>query len=336
MITVSVCMIVKNEEDKLSDCLDCLKDFADEIIVVDTGSTDKTKEIAAKYTDKIYDFQWIDDFAAARNYAFSKATMEYIYTADADEKLDEANIKKLLMLKKALLKEIDIVQMNYTNQLEFGTTYNYDSELRPKLFKRLREFVWQDPVHETIMVNPVVYDSDIDIIHAPHELHAKRDFSIFLKMINEGQELSKNLKTMFAKELFIAGDDDDFLSAKEYFQNQVDTGSLPEDELGQALCVLMHCARIQDDVHGLMKCSLKSVAGESCSEACNELGEYYLSKKDYNEAYMWFYNAVYETKPILSIKHGRDYPLKGLIVCCREAGNEELANEFEEKLKEIN
>ena len=155
-------------------------------------------------------------------------------------------------------------------------------------------------------------------------------------MINEGQKLSKNLKTMFAKELFIAGDDEDFLSAKEYFQNQLDTGNLPEDELGQALCVLIHCARIQDDVHSLMKFSLKSVAGESCSEACNELGEYYLSKKDYSEAYMWFYNAVYETKPILSIKHGRDYPLKGLIVCCREVGNEELANEFEEKLKEIN
>jgi glycerol-3-phosphate acyltransferase PlsX len=60
----------------------------DEIIIVDTGSTDNTKEIASKYTDKIYDFEWTYDFAAARNYAFSKATKDYIYTADADEVID--------------------------------------------------------------------------------------------------------------------------------------------------------------------------------------------------------------------------------------------------------
>ena len=88
MITISLCMIVKNEEKILDRCLSGLADLMDEIIVVDTGSTDRTKEIAAKYTDKIYDFKWINDFSAARNYAFSKATRDYIYSADADEVLD--------------------------------------------------------------------------------------------------------------------------------------------------------------------------------------------------------------------------------------------------------
>ncbi len=63
-------MIVKNEEKVLGRVLESAKKFADEIIIVDTGSTDKTKDIARKYTDKIYDFKWIDDFAAARNYSF--------------------------------------------------------------------------------------------------------------------------------------------------------------------------------------------------------------------------------------------------------------------------
>lgn len=72
MITVSLCMIVKNEEDILARCLDSLKGLMDEIIIVDTGSTDRTKEIAANYTDKIYDFSWCDDFAAARNFFFFK------------------------------------------------------------------------------------------------------------------------------------------------------------------------------------------------------------------------------------------------------------------------
>ena len=83
MITISLCMIVKNEERILKRCLDSVRDLVDEIIIVDTGSTDATKWIAAGYTDKIYDFTWNDDFSAARNFAFSKATKEYIYSADA-------------------------------------------------------------------------------------------------------------------------------------------------------------------------------------------------------------------------------------------------------------
>ena len=114
-------MIVKNEEKVLKRCLECLKDIVDEMIIVDTGSTDATKEIAGKYTDKIYAFPWIDDFAAARNFSFSKATMDYIYVADADEIIDEENKNRFKLLKQALLPEIEIVQMKYCNQLEFGS-----------------------------------------------------------------------------------------------------------------------------------------------------------------------------------------------------------------------
>ena len=84
-------MIVKNEADILARCLDSLSGLYEELIIVDTGSTDETKEIAAQYTDQIYDFVWCNDFAAARNFAWSKASMEYIYSADADEVLDEEN-----------------------------------------------------------------------------------------------------------------------------------------------------------------------------------------------------------------------------------------------------
>lgn len=81
MITVSLCMIVKNEEDVLARCLESAKPVADEIIIVDTGSTDRTREIAREFTDNVCEFPWIDDFAAARNFSFSKATMEYCMVA---------------------------------------------------------------------------------------------------------------------------------------------------------------------------------------------------------------------------------------------------------------
>ena len=77
MITISLCMIVKNESEVLARCLDSVRGAVDEIIIVDTGSDDNTREIARRYTDHVYDFEWIDDFSAARNYSFSKASMDY-------------------------------------------------------------------------------------------------------------------------------------------------------------------------------------------------------------------------------------------------------------------
>ena len=67
MATISLCMIVKDEEENIKDCLDSVQGIADEIIIVDTGSTDNTKSIAKNYTDKLYDYTWKDDFSAARN-----------------------------------------------------------------------------------------------------------------------------------------------------------------------------------------------------------------------------------------------------------------------------
>ena len=88
-ITISLCMIVRDEEETIARCLETVEKIVDEIIVVDTGSVDRTKEIVEKYTSNIYDFQWIDDFAAARNFSFSKATQEYILWLDADDVLLE-------------------------------------------------------------------------------------------------------------------------------------------------------------------------------------------------------------------------------------------------------
>ncbi len=103
MFTISLCMIVKNEEDVLRRCLQSAVDFVDEIIIVDTGSADSTKEIAKEFTDKVYDFEWVNDFSAARNEAFSKATMDYQMWLDADDVVPEVSAKKILELSKTKL-----------------------------------------------------------------------------------------------------------------------------------------------------------------------------------------------------------------------------------------
>lgn len=334
MITISTCMIVKNEEAVLARCLECVKDFSDEIIIVDTGSTDRTKEIAAAYTEHIYDFEWCNDFAAARNYSFSKASMDYIYVADADEIIDADNRQLILDLKKILLPEIDIVQMYYTNQLEFGTTYNYDKEYRPKLVRRLREFYWQDPLHETLRTAPVIFDSDIAIIHKPHENHCERDFANLQKLIQDGVTLSSALTIMYAKELFISGKDSDFLTAEAYFQ-KISQTVLPEDLLAPVQCVLAKCATIRHDAHHLLAPALKNFSsGEGCSEICTCLGQYYEYCQEYAEADIWYYNAAYETSSILSLVYGHELPLQGLIRCQAALGNTDMRDFYQSELSD--
>lgn len=333
MITISLCMIVKNEEAVLKRCLDSIADLMDEIIIVDTGSTDKTKEIAAQYTDKIYDFEWIQDFSAARNYSFSKATMDYIYVADADEVIDEENRQKFRILKEAMLSEIEMVQMLYCNQLEFGTTYNFDEEYRPKLYKRLREFVWVEPIHETVRITPVIYDSDIRIEHRPLSGHAGRDFAAFQRIFAKGARLSKKLHNMYARELFITGEDKDFFEAVPVFELTMADTDRGLEEVKEAACVLARAYRLQGDLPNFFKNAIKEVAAESSSEICYELGEYYLNQEEYMEASIWYYNAAYETESILNIHCSGDWSLERLALCYRSLGNEEKAFEFEEQAK---
>lgn len=327
-MTISLCMIVKNEEKILDRCLSCVADLVDEIIVVDTGSTDRTKEIAAGYTDKIYDFQWVDDFAAARNYAFSKATGDYIYSADADEVLDETNRKRFRILKENLYPEIEIVQMYYCNQLKYGTVYNYDKEYRPKLFKRVREFVWIDPIHETVRTEPLVFDSDIEIIHEQEESHAGRDLEAFRRQWGKGNPLSPRLRNLYARELFIAGETEDFLKAAEYFEAVCEDETLALEEIKEAFCVVTKAARLGGHGNKFLKYAMKAVASGSCAEICLELGYHYLTEGDYHEAVVWFYNAAFETESILDIHCSGDKALLGMAECYRLSGMKDREQEY--------
>ncbi|WP_018665143.1 tetratricopeptide repeat-containing glycosyltransferase family 2 protein [Heyndrickxia acidiproducens] len=112
---ISLCMIVKNEEKVLNRCLDSVKDSVDEIVIVDTGSTDRTKEIAAAYTSKVYDFEWTDSFADARNFAQSKALGQWIFVLDADEYVEPENLKQAVRDLKESTSEIDAVEIKLFN-----------------------------------------------------------------------------------------------------------------------------------------------------------------------------------------------------------------------------
>ena len=325
-MTFSLCMIVKNEADILARCLDCVKDLMDEIIIVDTGSSDSTKEIAHRYTDRVYDFVWQNDFSAARNFAFSLATKDYIYSADADEIIDTANRERFRKLKKVLLPEIDIVQMIYSNQLEYNTTYNFDSELRPKLYRRQRSFIWEGSLHETVRLDPCIYDSDIEIIHKPRSSHSKRDFSLYIETIAKDGVLSGKLQAMYARELAVSGTDIDFTDAREYFAEAVERDG-SEETVREDLFILIKAARISNDKDEMMRYSLRAAAIGTTSEEAFEFGEYYRIRHDYEEAAMWYYNAAHETASILNRKYAEEYPAIGLDICKALSAKKRAAGE---------
>lgn len=201
MITISLCMIVKNEEKVLKRILEDVKDVVDEIIIVDTGSTDKTKEIASTYTNLIYDFKWVDDFSKARNYSFSKATKDYIMWLDADDRLLSKDKKKLIDLKKKLNTSTDIVMMKYVTLLDENNNPAF-SYYRERLLKREKEYKWVSPVHEVIVPSGNILYSDIEILHQKESKeYTDRNLKIFESMLAKNEVLDSRQLYYYSREL---------------------------------------------------------------------------------------------------------------------------------------
>lgn len=136
--TIGVAIIAKNEEALISRLLESVKD-ADQIVVCDTGSIDKTVEISKRYTDEVYlDFVWCDDFAAARNHAKSKMKTDWILSVDCDEFVHDFNeVRKAIELAKTNYIRCHMIAEG-GNRLEFGFS---------RLFRNIPEIYWVQPIH---------------------------------------------------------------------------------------------------------------------------------------------------------------------------------------------
>jgi GT2 family glycosyltransferase/predicted Zn-dependent protease len=149
-LRVSLCMIVKNEEANLPACLESVADLVDEIIVVDTGSTDRTKEVASRFGARVFDFPWVDSFAAARNESLRHATGDWILWLDADDRFDEANRQKL----RALLTSLQDDNAGYVIKClclpdhARGTATVVD---HLRLFRNHPAIRWEYRIHEQIL-----------------------------------------------------------------------------------------------------------------------------------------------------------------------------------------
>ncbi|MCX7745945.1 MAG: glycosyltransferase [Clostridia bacterium] len=169
-MSLSLCMIVKNEEDNLPRCLLSIKDLVDEMIIVDTGSSDSTVEIAKSFGAKVYYFPWNNSFSDARNHSLKHASGDWILIMDADDELEEEGNQAILnLIKDSDADAYYLKTMNYTGE-EPGTDLTMNMSLR--LIKNGRGYFYSNPVHEQIHSNIVsinpqakILSEDIKVYH---------------------------------------------------------------------------------------------------------------------------------------------------------------------------
>ena len=189
---LSAVLIVKNEEELLSKCLDTLKGV-DSIVITDTGSTDKTKEIASKYTDKIYDFPWIDSFCKARNFSNSKATGEWILTIDADEELLTPIDTIKDILSKTDKEVLSVIMENGAGEWHKS----------PRLFRNQKDIFWRGDIHESLSkLGQEEVNVRIRYGSSPaHKLDPDLDMRILKRVIKENPKLVRE-RYYLAREYF--------------------------------------------------------------------------------------------------------------------------------------
>ena len=244
-ILLSVGIITKNEEKNLPNCLEGLKPLLmaipSELIIVDTGSTDRTKEIARKYTSKVYDFTWINDFSAARNETLKYASGEWYMYLDADEWIEDCRELIAFFSNKSELACYNSASITIRSFVDEEMTEKNDF-YAPRIARRFPDTIFVGRVHEYIKVRymPRKY---IDCV-ARHFGYvsdngkvlnkSKRNLPLLLESLNDPNTDLPHAYTQIASEYVIHGDLD---KAMEYQRKGID--SLEPDDIPER-CALYH------------------------------------------------------------------------------------------------
>lgn len=192
MVPISVCIIAKNEEKKIERLLKSIAPYQFEIVLVDTGSTDRTKEIALKYTDKIFDFKWENDFSSARNYSLSKASNNWIFMLDCDEWIESIDLEELHYFRKHLSDAVGSVsRVNLTGSLEHpGKTVDQTERFFDK-----KKYYYTGIIHEqltpkfkkqfeTFLLNATIGHDGYFMTEQERILKSKRNIELLQKQLS--------------------------------------------------------------------------------------------------------------------------------------------------------
>ena len=285
---ISVCLIVKDEEKVIERCLNCVTDFADEIIVVDTGSHDETKNMVKKFTDKVYDFIWNDDFSAARNYAFSKATCDYLFWVDADDVITKENTDKIIKLKNEN-KTSDTYMFRYATAFDKhgNITFEY---YRERLIRNCPYAIFKGFIHESVAPFGDIRYTDITVEHRKISSgDPTRNLRIYETRLSYGYTLNKRDEYYYAKELFYNGK---YSQAKKALLKFVSCGKAYLPDVRDAYKTIYKC-----DILRKLKADEKNLTDALCrvgadAEIFCYLGDIRAEREDFVNAVAFYKCAL--------------------------------------------
>ena len=338
-MTLGLTMIVKNESETLSKALSGIKDAVDEIVIVDTGSTDNTVEIARAYTDKVFSIPWADDFSAARNYALSKVTTDYWIWLDADDVVPQKTAQCIARLKRKNFLSADIIMLPYAAATDENSnpTFVY---YRERILKKSPKNIFNGAVHEAVEPNGKIITLSSPIIHAKPvgRSSGTRNLDIYEKLIAKGHVLSPREKYYYARELFYNGKKRE--AAKELAEFIREKRGFKANK-ADACTLLSQCFAAAGDNESAMQAALYRFAfAPPDGEGCCAVGSLFFERGDYSSAARW-YGLALKTKP--DIKSGAfvqaDYygfiPLVWLSVCYDRLGDIKKAYGYHRRAKKL-
>ena len=326
-------MIVRDEEPVLGRCLESVRGLADEIIVADTGSVDRTPDIARSFGAEVVEFPWVDDFAAARNFAFSKATCDYQMWLDADDFLPPESIEMLLRRKANLTA--DVVMLPY--QVGFDALGNPTlTYYRERLLKRARGFRWEGAVHEAITPAGEILYIDAPVQHRKERVNdPDRNLRIFEKELAAGHALSPREQYYYARELYYHGAYDRAAAGFEAFLAQ---NGWVEDRI--TACLLLSKCHTELGQQEQAKTALyrSFLYDTPRAEICCEIGRLLMEESNWAHAVFWFKAAIDAPFPTCGFQEGdvHDYiPYLQLCVCYDRMGNLAAAKAYNDRAGRI-
>ena len=295
MVTISLCMIVRDEERVLARCLESIADMVDEIIMVDTGSVDQTKKIASAYTEKIYDFPWINDFAAARNFAFLKATGEYLLWMDADDVFPPSEKRTFFDLKEDLEQNpCDVVMMLYDGAFDEKGEPSF-SYYRERLIRNCPQAKWQGCVHEVIVPFGKVRQEEIHFEHRKEETaYSDRNLKIYEKMLSEGRKLDAREQFYYGRECYYHGKYEKAAAVFEAFLREPTAWLENKLEAVRFLSYSLQAAGKKEKAFDILLQGLR--LAPPTGEHCCDIGRYFYDREEWETAVFWYENALHAEK----------------------------------------